>query len=129
MIFKIADQLSATIINILFTMNRLDINGFYLVTSFLEPTEIKKLGASSKHIYNNCRNFMTYLYSEYGCNESYYKMNTAKWIVDNCNQAILVDCINKKLALTSISNRSPNVQTFDKLPLTNFSTSPSKPFP
>ena len=83
-------------------MNKLDINGFYLVTSFLEPSEIKKLGTSSKYVYNNCRNFMTYLYSEYGCNESHYKMNTAKWIVENCNRAILVDCINKNLAIESI---------------------------
>ena len=47
-------------------------------------------------------NFMTYLYSEYGGNELYYKMNTVKWIVDNCNQDILLNCIDKNLAIDSI---------------------------
>jgi hypothetical protein len=119
-------------------MNKLDINGFYRITSFLKPLEIKTLGTSSRHVYNNCLNFMTYLYSEHGCNESYYKMNTAKWIVYECDRDILSDCVDKNLAiscitlivaLTSLSNRSPNVRTFDKLHLVNFSTSPSKPSP
>ena len=83
-------------------MNKLDINGFYRVTSFLKPIEIKTLGISSKHVYNNCRNFMTYLYSEHCCNESYYRMNTTKWIVDKCNWDILSDCINKNLTINSI---------------------------
>ena len=81
-------------------------------------------------------------------------MNTAKWIVDKCNQGILSDCINKNLTINSIvfnddfdkpigafnkfiladisinpSKPSPAVRTFDKLSLVADSINPSKPSP
>jgi hypothetical protein len=84
-------------------MNKLDINGINIVTSFLQPCDIKRLGSISKNSYNYCRQFMTYMYNEYGDDPLYYNMNGAKWIVDKCTCEILIDCINKKLNLAKIT--------------------------
>ncbi len=43
------------------------------------------------------------MYSEYGDNELYYNLPNVKWIVDNCNEAMREDCINKKLKIIQIS--------------------------
>jgi hypothetical protein len=83
-------------------MNKLDIHCFYVITSFLAPRGVKRLGSASQYVYNNCRQFMTYMYSEYGNNELYHNLASAKWIVHDCNIAILEDCINKKLKIVSI---------------------------
>ena len=87
--------------------------GFYTVTSFLQPCDIKRLGTASIQIYDQCRKFMTYLYNEYGCNELYYKLNKAKWIIRNCTHQILSDCINKKLTLVKIIFNQP-IETLAK---------------
>ena len=83
-------------------MNKLDINGFYLVTSFLKSREINKLGVVSKHFRYNCRNFMTYVYNEYGRNESYYRLHMAKWIVYKCSVLMFRECVSKNLTLVSV---------------------------
>jgi hypothetical protein len=80
----------------------MDINIFSIITSFLTTREIKMLGIGSSDIYNKCRNFMTYLYNEYGHNELYISLCTAKWIIYGCDINILLDCINKKLILVNI---------------------------
>ncbi len=68
-------------------MNTLDINVISILASYLKPREINKLGAVSKHVHYNCRNFMTYVY-----NESHYRLHMAKWIVYKCNELFLQEC-------------------------------------
>jgi hypothetical protein len=36
---------------------------------FLKLDKINKLGRISNHVHYNCRNFMIYVYNEYGYNE------------------------------------------------------------
>jgi len=60
-------------------MNILDIDVTSILASFLKLREISKLCVISEHS-NNCRNFMAYVYNEYGRNESYCRLHTAIWI-------------------------------------------------
>ena len=78
-------------------MNELDINGFYIVTSFLEPRDIKQLGICSKQNNEMCKYFMTYSYNEHGNDDEYVKMKNIKWIVDNCTENILKNILDKEL--------------------------------
>ena len=80
------------ITNISRKMNTLDINVTSILASYLKLHEINKLGVISKHVHYNCRNFMTYVYNEYGYNESYYRLHMAKWIVYKCNELFLQEC-------------------------------------
>ena len=50
-------------------MNKLDLNGFHLITAFLAPLDIKRLGICSKQNKEMCKHFMTYSYNEHGCDE------------------------------------------------------------
>ncbi len=90
------------ILNMKLMIDKLDLNMLSILASFLKPHEIKTLGRTSKYVYNNCRNFMTYSYREYDSDKSYLKLNTAKWIVHECDRHILSDCINKHLTIVNI---------------------------
>ena len=83
-------------------MNKLDINGFYNITYFLEPLDIKKLGICSKQNNEMCKYFMTYSYKEHGKDDIYVKMKNIKWIVDNCTKNIFYDILDKELNIIYI---------------------------
>ena len=84
-------------------MQRLDLNGFHLITSFLTPLEIKRLGICSKQNKEICKHFMTYSYNEYGSDENYVKIQNVKWIVEGCTEDMLNDIANKQLNICVIS--------------------------
>jgi len=83
-------------------MNKLDINGFYNITYFLEPHDIKILGLCSKYNKEMCKYFMTYSYNEHGNDEGFVKMKNIKWIVKNCTEYILKDISDKQLNIICI---------------------------
>jgi len=83
-------------------MNKLDINGFYTITSFLEPLYIKNLGTCSKLNKDMCKYFMTYSYNEHGNDDIYVKIKNIKWIVDNCTENMFYDISYKQLNLICI---------------------------
>ncbi len=98
--------------------------------------EIKILGYGSKSIREQIRSFMTYMYSQHGNDNTYYAIYEAKWIVYECTELLLEECISKNLILVDISfslsfnqpvETLPTVQPFNKLLLADCSISPSKP--
>ena len=85
------------------SINNLDINGFNIITSFLQPYDIKRLWTVSKYVYSGCKNFMTYSYNQYGTNKSYLTIYGAKWMID------------KKLKLVKITFDDSFNQTMETL--------------
>ena len=83
-------------------MNKLDINGFYKVTSFLKQCDIKQLGICSKQNNKMCKYFITYSYNQHGNDDVYVKMKNIKWIVNNCTKYTLEDISDKQLNVICI---------------------------
>jgi hypothetical protein len=46
---------------------------------------------------------MIYLYNDYRDNESYHKIPDTEWRIEECNNELIQECIDKKLNLVEIS--------------------------